>query len=163
MIFAVIVCTGLIGSLYIRNAGQKNTARMIAHQELLINHMLKLGPDSEWAKALSLFATMSANNELGVTWSTRFIPVGESGQDSFESAAIRELASGTDDVWRESWRGVTRYVHAVRADARCLTCHPVNGQGKRVNPNDVIWLISIQFAQQPARSGGSIAMNTGIN
>jgi Protein of unknown function (DUF3365) len=161
----VTVCAALVFGVHTRNAGQKNAARLIARQELLAHHWLKLEPDKDFRPVISAISGFSEAlpNDVGTNWSVRFISASGQptiGLDSFETEAVRQLENGTDEVWQESWLGVRRYMHAIRAQATCISCHPTAGfSGKYNRPGDVIGFISIDFTVSPDRSG-SLAMNT---
>src|SRR5262245_42946904 len=164
----VTACAALVFGLHTRNAGQKNAARLIARQELVSHHWLHLEPDKDFRSvilALSRFSE-ALPNDVGTNWSVRFISASGQptiGLDSFETEAFRRLENGTDEVWQESWRGVSRYVHAIRGQATCVPCHPAvvsaAGTTKYNKPGDVIGFVCIEFTP-PASDSESLAMNT---
>jgi hypothetical protein len=162
ILFVVVAGCGLLGSLYQRTAGQKELARLIVQQELLQNHWVKLEADGDFRSIIKTLAS-ATKSDAGVDWSARFVRAsgaGAAATDRFEDQALKIIETGTDEVWQQSWRGVTRYARAIRAKPECISCHPSTGV-KFIQVNDVIGVISIEIGSAPDGHGAAVALSTG--
>jgi hypothetical protein len=142
IIFVLIALNAFFHVEHDRRVKQKQSARLIAHYEMLALHWSMLEPDMEFREVIDRLASEARDDVAGVSWSAKFIKQLQTApiMDEFEQKALERVSKGSTEVWEESWLGVSRYVRSFRAEGVCLACHSLESR-------ELIGSISIELEQ----------------
>ena len=160
LLVAVAAALGVAGTCYQRNQRLKESARLVAQNDVFIRHWQALETVSDFKPVIDALFRGLDGAASGQHWKIRSVQSRTTSPvalDAFEKQALERIAAGQDEVWQQRLTGSTRYVRAVRAKQGCIVCHVTSGSGTMTKENDIIGVLSLESVAGAANASETTA------